>query len=59
MSTNEEITQMLADIEARESKLGDSQRRFIDDVQRRFAESGALTESQDEVITLIWDRVTS
>ena len=47
--------QMIKDCEARESKLGDWERGFIDSISRR----DTLTPRQSETLETIWDRVTS
>ena len=56
MSTADEIEQMLADCEARESRLTDWERGFIDSI-RHSLERG-LTVKQDETLERIWNRVT-
>lgn len=47
--------QMIKDCEARESKLSDWEREFVDSVSRR----NTLTEKQSATLERIWDRVTS
>lgn len=51
----DEERQMIADCEARESKLSDWERGFIDSIGR----SDTLTERQAAKLEAIWDRVTS
>lgn len=58
MSTQDEIAAMLADIEARESKLSDWERQFVDDVSTKVGRGYSLTQKQDEKLSAIWDRVT-
>lgn len=58
MSTPDDITQMLADIEQRESKLSDWERGFIDSVGAQLGRGGSLTQKQDETLTTIWERIT-
>ena len=47
--------QMIKDCEARESKLSDWEREFIDSVSQRET----LTPKQAAKLEAIWDRVTS
>ena len=53
---NEEQAQMLADCEARESKLTDWEAGFIDSISKQ---DRALSPRQAETLERIWDRVTS
>lgn len=59
MSTAEEITQMLDDIEKRESRLSDWESGFVDSISNRLREGLNLTDKQDQKLTAIWDRVTA
>lgn len=59
MSTNDEIEQMISDIEARESKLSDWERGFVDSISSSMVRHGRITDTQDAKLTEIWDRVTS
>ena len=58
MSDKEEHAQMIADCEARESKLNDWERGFIDSVARRVGWGYGLTEKEIAVLDHIWERVT-
>lgn len=59
MSTPDEIEQMVADCEARESRLTDWERKFIDDISHSLERGRGLTVKQDEALERIWDRVTA
>ncbi len=48
-------TQMIKDCEARESKLSDWEREFIDSISRRET----LTEKQSAKLEAVWNRVTT
>lgn len=54
---SDDTTQMIADLEARESKLTDWERGFIDSISKQ-AETRPLSEKQREILERIWDRVT-
>jgi len=54
----EEQQQMMEDCEARESKLTDWERGFIDSMTRRRPDL-PLSQSQAETLDRIWDRVTA
>ena len=58
MSTPDEIEQMIADCEARESKLNDWERGFISDMADRVGNGRGLTVGQDEKLSEIWERIT-
>lgn len=58
MSDREEHIQMVADCEARESKLSDWERSFVDSIGRQLAEGRTLTDKQEERLETIWERVT-
>ena len=58
MSTPDEVTQMLSDCEARESKLSDWEAGFIDSISAQIGRGGSLTQKQDETLSKIWERVT-
>lgn len=55
----EEWQMMVEDCEKRESKLSEWEVNFIDSVSRILDRGCSLTPSQDDVLTRIWDRVTS
>lgn len=58
MSTPDEISQMLDDLEKRESKLSEWERGFVDDISVQLGRGHALTPKQDETLSRIWERVT-
>ena len=58
MSTRDEIEAMLDDLEQRESKLSDWERKFVASIEEQLRRSGALTETQDEKLTEIWEKAT-
>ncbi len=51
---SDDEAQMIKDCEARESKLSDWEREFIDSIGGR----DSLTERQSSRLEAIWDRVT-
>ena len=53
-----EHEQMLADCEARESKLSDWERGFLDSISRDMAAGKSLSKKQAEKLVDIWERVT-
>ena len=55
----ETLEQMLRDCEARESRLTDWERRFVDSVTLQFDRGRALSSKQRETLERIWDRVTA
>lgn len=56
--TNEEVEQMMADCEAREGRLTDWERGFLDSIRNYLDRGGFLSERQSEKLERIWDRVT-
>lgn len=59
MSTSrEEIATMVADCEARESKLTNWERDFIDSVAASLAKGDGLTRKQEQTLADIWERIT-
>jgi hypothetical protein len=59
MSSEEDISLMLADCEQRESKLSDWERQFIDDIGTKVSKNQGLTQGQDAKLTEIWERITA
>lgn len=55
MSTSEEISAMIEDCLARESKLTEWEISFLENI----IELKSLSEKQDATLEKIWDRVTS
>jgi hypothetical protein len=58
VSTPDEITSMIQDCIARESKLSDWEREFIQSIDEQLGRGRALTPKQDETLERIWTRVT-
>lgn len=54
-----EQEQMVQDCEAREDRLSDWERSFIDSIGRELARGRSLTEKQDERLTKVWERATA
>lgn len=50
---------MVADCEARESRLSDWERGFVDDMSNRLGAGFGLNERQEEKLTEIWDKATA
>jgi hypothetical protein len=50
--------QLVEDCENRESKLSEWERDFIDSLKRQLEAGRSLTVKQDELLNVIWDRVT-
>jgi len=50
--------QMIKDCEARESKLDDWERGFIDSIGNQLAEKEFLTTKQCDKLGEIWERIT-
>ena len=58
MSTTDEHLQMVTDCEARESRLSEWERDFIDSIRRQLDRGRALTERQAETLDRIWNKAT-
>lgn len=58
MTDIDTLLQMIDDCEARESRLTEWEIGFLDAVRDWIAHNKPVTESQDEKINAIWDRVT-
>ncbi len=54
-----EHEQMVADCEARESRLSDWDRTFVDSIGRQMAAGRTLTPKQVETLDAIWERATA
>jgi hypothetical protein len=55
----QEHLQLIDDCEARESRLTDWERGFMDTTRNQIGKGRALTEKQAERLQKIWDRVTA
>jgi HD superfamily phosphohydrolase YqeK len=53
-----EFLEMIEDCEARESRLTDWERNFLDSVSGRLAAGKPLSVKQIEVLTTIWEHAT-
>lgn len=53
-----EVEQMLKDCEARESRLTDFERGFIDSAQKRVDDGKGLTPTQVQTLEEIWEKAT-
>lgn len=54
-----EHEQMIADCEARESRLSDWERSFIDSIGTQIAAGRTLSSKQAEILDRIWESATS
>jgi hypothetical protein len=54
-----EQLQLIDDCEARESRLTDWERSFMDSIRTQIEKGRALTEKQAERLQKIWDRATA
>lgn len=55
---DKENEQMVKDCEARESRLNDWERAFIDDVGRRLAQGYHLHPNAESRLIAIWEKAT-
>ena len=58
MLTTDEALQLVADCEARESRLSEWEAGFIDSIRRQLERGASLTARQDETPNRIWDTAT-
>jgi len=49
---------MIADCEARESRLSDWERSFVDSIGEQIAQGRSLTPRQAETLDRIWEKAT-
>lgn len=54
-----EAAQMVSDCEAREERLSDWDRGFIDSINRQLVDGRSLTAKQAETLDTIWERATA
>lgn len=54
-----EYLQLVADCEARESRLSDWDRTFVDSIRHRLEQGIALTPKQTEKLGEVWERATA
>jgi len=55
----DEYLQMIVDCEARESRMSDWDRAFVDSLGKRLGDGRTLTPKQIEKLNEIWERVTA
>lgn len=55
----EENLQLIEDCEARESRLNDWERGFLDSIRRRIEAGDSLTEKQTDILNKTWEKATS
>ena len=53
-----EYLQLIADCEARESRLSEWEAGFIDSIRRQLEHGRTLTGPQDETLNRIWNKAT-
>lgn len=58
MSDTAEHQQLVADCEARESRLTEWEAGFIDSLRRQLERGAGLTARQDETLNRIWEKAT-
>jgi hypothetical protein len=51
--------QLIEDCEARDSRLGDWDRNFLDSVKRQLESGRPLTQKQSDTLEAIWERATA
>lgn len=56
---DDDTMQLIEDCEARESRLSDWDRSFIDSIKHQLAAGRALTEKQAAKLDDIWERATA
>ncbi len=56
---NAEHQQLVDDCVARESRLSDWEREFIDNCQARLGNGAALTDGQAKKLDAVWERATA
>lgn len=56
---NAEHQQLVEDCKARESRLTDWERGFIDSIERQLASGRQLSQKQADTLDETWERVTS
>lgn len=54
-----EHAQMIEDCEARESRLSDWERQFIDSIGEQISAGRSLSPKQAEILDRIWDKATT
>lgn len=55
----DEHAQMIADCEARDSRLSDWERSFIDSIGAQIAAGRGLSSKQADILDRIWESATS
>lgn len=57
--TMDDTAQLIEDIQAREERLTDWERGFIDSIEKHIRDGRGLTDKQVEKLEAIWERVTA
>lgn len=57
--TDDDPLQLIADCEARESRLSDWERGFIDSIRHQLEQGRTLTRKQADTLDDIWERATA
>lgn len=58
MTSPDEVSQMISDCEARESRLSEWERGFIDSISKQVEQGRSLTEKQKQRLVDIWEDAT-
>ena len=58
MGESEELLQQIDDCEARESRLTDWERNFIDSIRSQVEAGRYLSEKQIETLDSVWEKAT-
>lgn len=58
MNSREDQLTMVNDCMARESRLNDWERNFVDGMANKLYNGGGLTETEDEKLEEVWDAAT-
>lgn len=54
----DDTEQLIADCEARETKLSEWEAGFVQSIREQFNRKGSLSEKQLETLEKIWEKVT-
>jgi len=58
MNEDDDVGQMIADCEKRESRMTEWEATFVDSISKQVADGRALSAKQTDRLIAIWDRVT-
>lgn len=59
MADDDDTLQLIEDCEARESRLSDWDRTFIDSIKRQIEAGRTLSTKQADKLSEIWERATA